>query len=261
MFKPKTDKIANLAKIHSKTVKELNRIFDKPTNIYIDFANVIHWSEKLKWHIDLKRLKQFLDSFDTVKTVRFYNGTVPGDLNSETVITSAIKLKYAVKTKPVKKMRLSIDVSSIPIDSSFILQNFIKKSLLKKLDIDTIEFLNTKLKEMNNRGIKHIEQWKCNFDVEMGRDMYLDFERNGIQNFILWSGDSDFADPIEQLLQDKKQVVIFATSGRIAPELDATGVLIFEIWKIKDFICWQKEISDNAKNVLKKRKRDPLRSP
>jgi len=254
MFKPKTEKISVLASVYSEAIKQLNGIFDKPSNVYIDFANVIHWSEKLGWRIDLERLKQFLDSFDTINNVRFYNGTVPGDQFSEGIIKQAEKNGYIVKTKPIKKMHLLIDVSGIPNDSPAILQNFIKKPLLKKLDIETIEFLNNKLAELNRGGVKFVEQWKCNFDVEMGRDMYLDFERNGVQNFILWSGDSDFADPIEQLLQDKKQVVIFATSGRIAPELNATGVLIFEIWKIKDFICWQREISDKGKLAIKNAK-------
>ena len=45
------------------------------TNVYIDFANVLGWQDKLKWHIDQKRLKQFLDSFTTINSVKFYSGT------------------------------------------------------------------------------------------------------------------------------------------------------------------------------------------
>lgn len=254
MFIAKTDKITSLSKLYPEAITQLESIFDKPSNVYIDFANVFRWADKLGWHIDLERLKQFFDSFDTIQHIRFYNGTAPHDQLSERIINQATNHGYSVKTKPVKKMRLSIDVSGITSDSPTILQNFIKKPLLKKLDIETIEFLNAKLLELNKAGTKYVEQWKCNFDVEIGRDMFLDFERNGVQNFILWSGDSDFADPIEQLIQDGKQVVIFATSGRIAPELNATGVFVFEIWKIKDFICWQREISDKAKNALKNAK-------
>lgn len=250
MFNPKTEKIKKLAALHPKTIKKLEQVFDKPSNVYIDFANVIHWSEKLKWHIDLKRLKQFLDSFDTIKNVRFYSGTVPGDPNSEAVIKEAQNLGYAVKTKPIKKMSLSIDVSGIAVDSTAVLQNFIKKPLLKRLSVGTIEYLNQRLSELNATGINHVEQWKCNFDVEMGRDMYLDYERNGIENYVIWSGDSDFADPVSQLIQDGKQVVIFATSGRVAPELNETGVLIYEIWKIKNFICWSRELPEYAKKAL-----------
>jgi len=40
--------------------------------------------------------------------------------------------------------------------------------------------------------------------------MLIDYGKNGIENFILWSGDSDFADPVRQLLSDGKKVVLFA---------------------------------------------------
>lgn len=249
MFKPSTVKIEQLAKKYPKSIKQLEKIFNNPSSVYIDFANVIHWSEKLKWHIDLKKLKQLFDSFSTIKSVHFYNGLLKDNERSEKIIEEANKFGYIVSSKPVKKMQLSIDVSGIPENSPAILQNFIKKSLLKKFSIETIEYLNNQLKDLNDRGTKTIEHWKCNFDVEMGRDMLIDHEHNGIKNFILWSGDSDFADPITQLLNDKKSVCIFATARRISPELEATGVSIFEIWKIKDFICWNREISVVAKRT------------
>lgn len=250
MFKPTLEKIKLLSKIYPKSVKQLESIFKKTTSVYIDFANVIHWSEKLKWHIDLKKLKQLLDSFDTIKYVHFYNGLLKGNENSENIIKEANKLGYLVTTKPVKKMQLSIDISGIQKNSPSILQKFIKKSLLKKFSIETIEYLNTQLEELNNKGIKTVEHWKCNFDVELGRDLLIDLEHNNIENFVLWSGDSDFADPVDQLLKNKKSVSIFSTARRIAPELEATGILIFEIWKIKDFICWNKELSKEVKIKL-----------
>jgi len=262
MFKPSTEKIKLLSKVYQKSVKQLESVFNNTTSVYIDFANVIHWSEKLKWHIDLKRLKQLLNSFDTIKYVHFYNGLLENNKNSENIINEAEKLGYLVTTKAVKKMKLSIDVSGIQKNSPSILQKFIKKSLLNKFSIETIEYLNNKLKELNNRGIRFIEHWKCNFDVELGRDLLIDLEHNKINNYILWSGDSDFADPVYQLIQNKKSVTIFSTARRITPELEATDVLIFEIWKIKDFICWNKEISKEVKkNLTYKCKKDSARSP
>ena len=70
MFQPKTERIKQLAEKLPQRISELEKIFDKTTNIYIDFANVFRWQEKLKWHIDLKRLKQFLDSFDLIQNAR-----------------------------------------------------------------------------------------------------------------------------------------------------------------------------------------------
>lgn len=151
------------------------------------------------------------------------------------------KRNYDVHTKPVKIMKLSIDVSSIPINSPALLENFIRKPLLKEFNLETIEILNKKLKELNNGGIRFIQDKKCNFDVEIGRDMLIDYDKNGIENFILWSGDSDFSDPIDQLLKDGKKVVVFSTARRVSIEISDTGVRIFEIKKIRDFICWPKE--------------------
>jgi uncharacterized LabA/DUF88 family protein len=198
----------------------------------------------------LKRLKQLFNSFDTTKYVRFYNGLLEEDKISKNIIDEAKNLGYIVTSKPVKKMQLSIDVSGIQKNSPAILQNFIKKSLIRKFSVETIEYLNNQLEELNKRGIKTIEHWKCNFDVEISRDILIDHEHNNIENFVLWSGDSDFADPIYKLLQDKKSVVIFSTARRITPELHETGVFIFEIWKIKDFICWGKELSQEARKKL-----------
>lgn len=245
MFHPKTDRIEQLAKKYPNRITELERIFDKPTNIYIDFANVFRWQEKLSWHIDLKRLKQLLNSFDTVHEVKFYSGTLIGNKESEKSIKEARRFGYAATTKPVKIMKLSIDVSSIPLDSPEILKQFIRTPLLQKLNIETIEFLNERLKELNQQGILYIEDLKCNFDVEIGRDMLIDYATAKAENFILWSGDSDFADPIAQLLYDGKKVRIFATARKVAAELNdlrKNGLFIFDIQKIRNFICWKKEI-------------------
>ena len=110
--------------------------------------------------------------------------------------------------------------------------------------------MNGKLKELNDRGIKFIEVRKCNFDVEIGRDMLPDYENNNIENFILWSGDSDFADPVNQLLKDGKKVVIFATARRISFELGETASLKFDIQKIRDFICRASELPQEVKSKL-----------
>lgn len=244
IFTPKTEKIKYFAKLHSKAIEELETVFENKTNVYIDFANVLGWQDRLKWRIDLKRLKQFLDSFVNINSVKFYYGTLVGDAFSEEIAKDANKYKYDFKTKPVKIMNLSIDVSSIPKNSPVLLEGFIRKSLLLKLTLETIEYLNSKLQELNDQGIKSIEDRKCNFDVEIGRDMLIDY-KDDIASFVLWSGDSDFVDPISQLLKDKKKVAVFATVRKISQELGALtkeGLFIFDIQKIRNFICWSKEI-------------------
>jgi len=245
MFTSRSERIKKLVEIHPKKIQELESIFNKKTNVYIDFANVRGWMSKLGWHMDIKRLIQLLKSFDTIHEVKFYYGTFKGKEQSEDMIAHAQELGYIVKTKPVKIMRISIDVSTIDMNSPEVLKNLIRQPLLAKLKVETIEALNNELKLLNQQGVMCVEDLKSNFDVEIGRDMLRDYDTDGLDNFILWSGDSDFEDPIRQLLKDKKKVVLFATARRVATELNSLrseGLLIYDIQKIKDFICYKKEM-------------------
>jgi len=259
-FKPKTRKIHILSERFTQRIDELENIFNAFTNIYIDLANVLGWEDKLGWNIDLKRLKQFFDSFSNIKSIKIYYGTLRGNQHSVKINKAIKKSKYEFITKPVKIIKLSIDASSIPLPSPALLKNFIRKSLLDKLDKETTKFLNEKLRNLNEKGIKILKDRKCNFDVEIGRDMLMDYGESQIKNFVLWSGDSDFEDPVRQLIKDRRRVYIFATSRKISVELSSTRARIFDIKKIKEFICWQRQLPDDIKNLLESQK-DPQGSP
>lgn len=245
MFHPKTDNIERIAASHAPVVAELENLLKGNVAMYIDYANVRPWSEKLQWHIDIKRLRQFLQSFSNILDVKFYCGTLAGDARSEEEILHATQVGYTVRTKPVKIMKLSINASSLAntADTS-ILKRFVRKSLLRQWTGEVIEYLNTQFVSMNKLGTVSIEDRKCNFDVEIGTDMLLDVQRIQADTFVLWSGDSDFHDVLSQLLSQGKNVILFATSRRIAKELNdlrKQGLIVFDIQKIRDFICWKKE--------------------
>ncbi len=245
MFNPKTKRIEEIAKINPNPIVQLEGLFGPVTRMYIDYANVRPWSTKLGWHVDLGRLKQFFDSFDTTDAITIYNGYIEGDIRSEQEIKQAEKQKYIVRTKPVKKMRLAIDASSIPSDSTALLDQFVKRCLLRKFELGTVEYLNERFRDMNKKGEYFIEDRKCNFDVEIGVDMLMDHEKEIADTFALWSGDSDFFDPLEKLLKAGKRVILFATTGKVSRELSllrSQGLIIFEVKKIRNFICWKKEV-------------------
>lgn len=250
IFKPTTPRIEKLAELFPDTIAELEKIFNAPTNIYIDWQNVIHWQDKLGWHIHTKRLKQLFDSFDTIKKVSVYTGTLDGNEKSQEMINELKDYGYQVETKPVKIMPYSIDVSSIPTNSPALLQPFIKKPLLSVLNIKTIETINGFFSDLNKQGTFYLEDRKCNFDVEIGRDIFLDLNKGDINNFVLWSGDSDFVDPINAVRKAGKEVFLFSTSGRVSSELAELKTLVFEIKKIKEFICWPKEIPQSVKDKI-----------
>ncbi len=272
MFKAKTKKIEVLATILPNRTANLEKdVFFGNTNIYIDYANVKNWYDKLGWHIDLERLRIFLACFDNIATVNLYHGTLIGDEKSEEEISKIKKCGYTLHTKPVKIMQHSIDARRINIQDPSILKSFIRQTLLRRCDLETVEYLNRKFRAMNQNGELYLEDRKCNFDVEIGRDMLLDFAGNNLDTFVLWSGDSDFYDPLLQLLKDKKKAVLFATAGVVSRELNALqneGLFIFDIQKIKDFICYNRELGEAAKESLGKafmtlplkRKREPLQA-
>lgn len=246
MFTPKTERIREIAGDKPEVIAQLESIFADRTRVYMDYANVRPWSEKLGWHIDLKRLKQLLDSFDTVEAVNFYNGYLAGNERSENEKKEAENSRYVLRTKPVKIMSFSINASSVAQDSTVLLDQFVRRALLKKYEISTIEYLNERFKDMNKKGTYVIEDMKCNFDVEIGVDMLLDCERNSAEVFVLWSGDSDFADPVMKLMSAGKKVVLFATARKVSKELSALGdkgLMIFDIQKIRDLICWKRELA------------------
>ncbi len=79
--------------------------------------------------------------------------------------------------------------------------------------------------------------------------MLLDCERNSAETFVLWSGNSDFAYSVKKLINADKKVILFATTRRIARELDELrkiGLEIFDIFDIRDFICWSREYSNKC---------------
>ena len=97
MFDSKTDRIKKLSKKYPERIKELVKLFANKTNVYIDYANVKPWANKLGWHVDPKRLKQFLSSFDTIKNCYFYYGTMQNDSQSKQFAKEVKNMGYIVK--------------------------------------------------------------------------------------------------------------------------------------------------------------------
>ena len=254
MFVPTTNHLRAVAPRFPHVVAQLEAVFEAGrAGVYVDWANVRNWSEVLKWHVDLEKLKYLLDSFTATKYPRFYWGTLDNAPKSIETITQADKLGFYVRTKPVKRIRVPIDVSRLSsIESTAILQDFVSSSLLKLLPLGNAKQLNDALRELNRAGIKEIENLKCNFDVEIATDMRGDFEKNDVKNFLLWSGDSDFADTVEHLLKSGSTLTVFSTRGRLARELSdlrTEGLRIFEVNGLREFLCWNREKSIRSKSV------------
>lgn len=248
-FNPKTSRIEKLSKVLPTAVDDFDGFLDRKAGIYLDYANIRGWSEKLGWHVDLKRLYQFFESFNCQKCLNFYYGTMAGDHESKELIENTKALGFKVTTKPVKRIRISIDATSISAGSPDILRNFIARPLLGSLSVKQIEDLNAHLKVLNDQGTLYFEDLKCNFDVEIGTEMLLDMN-TGVEVFILWSCDGDFADTILKLLNAGKTVVAVGVAGRFARELNQlqpAGLKFYEVKKLREFLCWPRELDAKYK--------------
>lgn len=237
-FKPKTFPLEHFAKVLPDRIQFLETVLTDKTIVYIDYGNVRGWKDRLGWELDLKKLKDLLDSFG-VKETRFYFGTYAGDSRSERFMTMIHKTGYKVRTKRVKIMKLSIDVSSVSSGSPDILKNFIDGPLLKNLRVETIKYLNDELRALNKSGKTYLECSKCNFDVEIASDMRLDHHTGRADNFCLWSGDSDFEDTLTELLNGGRNVCVVGTAKHIAAEINALkskGLKIYDLKTLREFL-------------------------
>ena len=256
MFNPKTKKIENIYNIENNGVLSFDNFLQGKTNIYIDYANIKDYFTKNRWHIEIERMKQFFDSFDNIKNIYFYTGLLEGDINSQNENERIKSLQYILRSKNVKIKDISIDYQSLKNEwDTSILNNFIRKSLLRKLPIGIIENLNKIFLDMNNNKELSIEDRKCNFDAEIVHDIAKDYLIDKeIETFILMTSDSDFVDIIEKLLKENKKVMLISTARKVAREfnnIENNNFVIFEINKIKNYICWNKEINHYLKVKLK----------
>lgn len=81
---------------------------------------------------------------------------------------------------------------------------------LKKLNVDITE-LQAVLKEP-------VQRRKCDFDVEISRDVYNNLQN--LETLLIFSGDGDYASLVEDIIsKDKKVLVVFA-QGHIGKEYD-----------------------------------------
>ena len=77
-------------------------------------------------------------------------------------------------------------------------------------------------------------------------DIVTDLEKNNADTFILFTGDSDFVPTIERILEKGKKVIIIGAAREVAREISTLArqkkIVIFDVKKIKEFICWLKQI-------------------
>ena len=93
---------------------------------------------------------------------------------------------------------------------------FFQRKTLTLFDGDVKQKIQELIDELQKSGIT-IEEPKCNFDVEIAMDMLDDVEK--ATTVLLFSGDSDFLEPLERLKVKGKKIGIIGVRDNVAGEL------------------------------------------
>ena len=219
----------------------------------IDWANVFNSQQKNGWRVDTGKLHKFLAKHALIKDVVFFHGEDVHPLSKE-FLEEQRAIGYRVISKPVKTIPVRIDesvfrskIGQLEKDLSLLRgKNSAISSLLYSLDerlrlymknqqamltddfysvFDSIESIDQEISNAdtalqflwnNIRGT--IVRRKCDFDVEISREILLNLDK--YRSFILFSGDGDYAAIFDVIRERGKQAILVFPHGRRGKEYE-----------------------------------------
>jgi len=171
---------------------------DKPkVKVYIDGSNVFYTQKKLGWSLDWVKMKDYLEKTFEVLEYRYYTGLKQGDEKMPKFLKYLDAIGFSPVTKPLKKIRVSSEENAYLVSKS----GFI---------------------------------YKANFDVEITADVLLD--KAGLDEIVLFSGDSDFEYLIKKLKDRGQKITIIASKSTVSWELKLAASQMVFLEKIKSQI-------------------------
>jgi len=175
---------------------------------YLDLTNMFHWQDVLGWKFRMEDVIGQLFTFQSVKEIKVYYGLNERDRKNSEAFHNRIKKTGAIlKTKPMKFIIKDINEGL-----------FFQRKTVTLFDGGVKQKIQELIDELQKSGVV-IEEPKCNFDVEMAMDMLDDVET--LTAVLLFSGDSDFKEPLERLKVKGKHVGVVGVRGGVASELHA----------------------------------------
>lgn len=155
--------------------------------MYIDGANMLYSQNKMGWHIDWKKMKEYLTERYDTKELRYYTGVREDDEKMIGFLKWLEYTGYTTVVKPLKRIKIG---SEHPL----------------------------------YRISQYREIHKSNVDVEMATDILISFlegpdNPENIKHIILMSGDGDFAYLIKELKRFEIQTVVIASKSAFGYEL------------------------------------------
>lgn len=231
------------------------------TLVCIDWANVHGWYKSIKCNINPESLFKYLSSYNEIYKQSFYFGIENGNQKSEdfqeyiksigfNLITKEVKfvpvflenqnhfksilLKLKTFLHKIIEKKQYIDLHKKEYDF-FISNDQILKMVKEVLDFDINQFSNYAL-EISALIDKPFKKRKCDFDCEIVMDIMEDFDK--FDALILFSGDGDYADLIQKLINKGKQVILVFARGHKGKEYNLFKGNLFQcdVENIKKYI-------------------------
>ena len=218
--------------MNNKAKEEFKFRLSGKTLVVVDWANVHGWSKSLKWNVGIGELFSYMKSYVEVFEQRFYHGVdskkewsckIKEDASNAgfTVVSKEVKWTpvYLNKQNHFKKVikelfdvldEIKITNSDIA-NSLYTLKDKIEDSsyeLIGQQD-QKLKTLNESIDELQKNLQEPVLRMKCDFDVEIARDIFN--LSNDFSTLVLFSGDGDYSALVEDLvLKGKKVIVVFA---------------------------------------------------
>jgi len=156
--------------VDKKAERILRKYKGKRAGVFIDDANMFHSQRRVKWLVDWKKFKAFLEANFKVKFIRYYRG------------------RYS------RKERISEDVRR---------EHNHYAQILKRVGFEVI---HRDLKKIYANKSQNNFFYKCDFDAEIGFDIAANLKK--IDLVILVSGDSDFVSLSRKLREQDKSFLM-----------------------------------------------------
>ena len=171
---------------------------EKPrVNVYVDGSNIFYAQKKLGWFLDWNKVRAHLEKEWDVLSIKYYTGVKSGDEKMKSFLRYLDAVGISPVTKPLKVIKISEDHP---------------------------------LNKLHNYSDMH----KSDCDVEIAIDMLL--ERTGIDQAVLFSGDSDFRYLIKKLNDLGKRVTVFSSRKTISWEIKLEASRYIYLEDIRDEI-------------------------
>ncbi len=182
----------------------------------IDWANVFNWLRGGGSEIDPKQLYDYLRTYPNIDRICLFAGEDDHPKSKE-FLEECRKIGYEVISKKVKYIPTLVEKSPF--------WDALKEHVPEK-----------KLSKLRNQPVL---RRKCDFDVELSKELLLNLEK--YHTYILFSGDGDYATVIEEIMKREKRVFIVSAPRALGKEIremqhNKVHPLFVDIVQLKDVI-------------------------